>query len=283
MGLSSNTLWHQTKKDGLKGIIKNKCLYLSYSLEDVTSTRYSAAFAYPMVSVCDLPLAETGNYLKKYGDYTIGFSASWGKRNHFSAVWYCDQNSLALKTIVEMLAKKIGVFGDNVESDTEYQKIVYLLSYIKQYEGPLPKRNFKNYRFYDERELRFVPDAETLKSVGEKPMLWNYEAYKKAHKDSVLLPKTLNIPFEWDDVKYIIVEKDSEKLEFKQLISKLSGRDDLNISYFTNKEVKEDIIGGSHDEQDNTQPGIATDEDINEIFRNAKLRYDKDSETLYIE
>lgn len=283
MGLSSNTLWHQTKKDGLKGIIKNKCLYLSYSLEDVTSTRYNAAFAYPMVSVCDLPLAETGNYLKKYGDYTIGFSSSWGKRNHFSAVWYCDQNSLALKTIVEMLAKKIGDFGDNVESDTEYQKIVYLLSYIKQYEGPLPKRNYKNYRFYDERELRFVPDAETLKNVGEKPMLWNYEAYKKAHKNSALLPKTLNVPFEWDDVKYIIVEKESEKLEFRQLINKLSGRDDLNISYFTNKEVKEDIIGGCHDEQDNTQTGVATDEDINEIFRNASLRYDKDSETLFID
>ena len=283
MGLSSNTLWHQTKKDGLKGIIKNQCLYLSYSLENVTSSRYNTAFAYPMVSVCDLPLAETGNYLKKYGDYTIGFSALWGKRNHFATVWYCDQDSFALRTVVEMLAKKINEFGDKVESDKEYQNIVYLLSYIKQYEGPLPKRKYKKYRFYDERELRFVPDAETLKGVGEKQMLWNYEAYKKAHKDSALLPKRLNIRFEWDDVKYIIVEKDCEKLEFKQLINKQSGRYDLNISYFTNKEVKEDIIGGCHDEQENTQPEIATDKDIDEIFRNAALRYDKDSETLYIE
>ena len=249
MGLSSNTLWHQTKKGGLRGILKNKCLYISYSLEDVTSTQYNAAFAYPMVSVCDLPLAETRNYLKKYGDYTIGFSAAWGKRNHFSAVWYCDQNSYALKTIVGMLARKIGAFGDKVELDAEYQDIVYLLSYVKQYEGPLPKRNYKKYRFYDERELRFVPDAEALKNVGEKPMLWDYGAYKKAHKDSALLPKSLNIPFEWDDVKYIIVEKEREKLEFKQLITKLSGRDDLNISFFTNKEVKDDIIGMSHDVQ----------------------------------
>ena len=107
MGLSSNTLWHQTKKDGLKGIIRDMCLYLSYSLEDVKSTGYDAEFAYPMVSVCDLPLSETGNYLKKYGDYTIGFSADWGKRNHFAAVWYCDKSSLALKTIVETLARKI--------------------------------------------------------------------------------------------------------------------------------------------------------------------------------
>lgn len=72
MGLSSNTLWHQTKKDGLKGIIRDKCLYLSYSVEDLTSLGYKSKFAYPMVSVCDLPLSETGNYLKKYGDYYCG-------------------------------------------------------------------------------------------------------------------------------------------------------------------------------------------------------------------
>ena len=275
MGLSSNTLWHQTKKDGLKGIIKDKCLYLSYSLEDVKSTGYNAEFAYPMVSVCDLPLSETGNYLKKYGDYTIGFSADWGKKNHFAAVWYCDKNSLALKTIVEMLGRKIEVFGDKVEEDEDYQKIIYILSYIKQYEGPLHKRNYKKYRFYDEREFRFVPDADKLKEIGEKPILWNYEAYKKAHKNSSLLPKILNIPFDWEDVKYIIVEKDSEKSEFREIIKKYSGKNNLNISYFTNKEVKEDIIGMSHDEQDTPVIHIATHADIDEIFKKIKtIEYD---------
>lgn len=283
MGLSSNTLWHQTKKDGLKGIIKDKCLYVAYSLEDVTSTRYNASFAYPMVSVCDLPLSETGNYLKKYGDYTIGFSAEWGRRNHFAAVWYCDQNSFALKTIIEMLARKIGDFGDKVENDEEYQKIVYLLSYIKQYEGPLKKRNYKKYRFYDERELRFVPDAQSLKEVGEKPMLWNYDAYKKAHKNSPLLPKSMKVQYEWEDVKYIIVEKDIEKMEFRKLIEKHSGRDDLNISFFTNKEVKEDIIGMNHDEPDAPRFEIATDADIDALFENMKTRYDENHETLVIE
>ena len=158
MGLSSNILWHQTKKDGLRGIIKNKCLYYSYSVEDIIGyDKYK--FAYPMVSVCDLPLAETGNYLKKYGDYTIGFCAEWGKRNNFSAVWYCDQNSLALKTIIDMLARKFNTFRFETEKDEDYQRIIYLLSYIKLYEGPLPKRNYKKYRFYDEREVRRVPDA----------------------------------------------------------------------------------------------------------------------------
>lgn len=282
MGLSSNTLWHQTKKEGLKGIIKDRCLYISYSLEDITSNRYNAKFAYPMISVCDLPLAETGNYLKKYGDYTIGLCAEWGRKNHFSAVWYCDQNSFALKTIVEMLAKKVSDYGEKVEDDTDYQKIVYILSYIKQYEGPLPKRHYKKCRFYDEREFRYVPDAETLSAIGEKQMLWDYDAYKKAHKNSALLSKNLNIPFEWEDVKFIIVEKDSEKIEFRNLIQKYSGRNDLNISFFTNKEVKEDIIGMCHDEQDIPQIEFATDADIDEIFGKIRGRYDAETETLYL-
>lgn len=291
MGLSSNTLWHQTKKDGLKGIIKDKCLYLSYSLEEVTSAGYNVEFAYPMVSVCDLPLAETGNYLKKYGDYTIGFSSEWGKRNHFSAVWYCYKDSYALKTIVEMLARKIAEFGDKVENDQDYQRIVYILSYIKQYEGALPKRNYKNYRFYDERELRFVPDADRLKEIGEKQMLWNYEAYKKTHKNSAQLPKSMNVAFNWDDIKYVIVEKDGEKLEFRKFIEKMSGRDDLNISFFTNREVKEDIIGMSHDEQETPRFEFATEADIDEIFAKMKeleenqltVRYDEQNEGLYFE
>lgn len=182
-----------------------------------------------------------------------------------------------------MLAHKIGTFGDKVEDDKDYQKIVYILSYIKQYEGAIPKRNYKKYRFYDERELRFVPDADRLREMGEKPLLWNYEAYKKAHRNSSLLPKSLNVPFEWEDIKYVIVEKDWEKKEFKKLIEEMSGKSDLNISFFTNKEVKEDIIGMSHDEQDAPSFEFATEADIDEIFGKMKELEEKQLTTEYDE
>ena len=220
---------------------------MSYCEESLVSSFYDVTFAYPMVSVCDLPLSETGNYLKKYGDYMVGFCSEWGRRNHFATVWYCDQNSNALKTIASMLREKIGEFGDKVSKDEAYKKIVYLLSYIKQYEGPLKRRNYKKYRFYDEREQRFVPNPDDLINAGEYPLLWDYDKYKIAHHNSSLLPKRFNIPFEWGDIKYIIVEKESEKEEFRNLVEAESGQKDLNISYFTNKEVKEDIIGLNHD------------------------------------
>ena len=149
MGLSSNTLWHQTKKEGLEGIIEKKCLYYSYSKEFVVSNlnQHCAEFAFPMISVCDLPLSETGQYLGRYGGYTIGLDAEWGKKNYFTAVWYCDPNSMALRTIMDMMISKIGSFGDRVDDDKEYQRIVYLFSHIKLYEWSLTQKNYKNYRF----------------------------------------------------------------------------------------------------------------------------------------
>lgn len=80
-------------------------------------------------------------------------------------------------------------------------------------------------------------------------------------------------------MKYIIVDDESEKQEYKILIEECSGKKDLNISFFTSKEVREDIIGINHDEYDD--PLIATDADIDEIFEKMKMDYDTKTETLY--
>ena len=79
--------------------------------------------------------------------------------------------------------------------------------------------------------------------------------------------------FDWDDVKYIIVKEGREKDYFRDLVERSSKRRDLNISYFTNKEVMEDVIGLDHNEMEKTNlPDVpviefATKEDIDEIFR----------------
>ena len=271
MGLSSNILWHQAKKDGLKGIIRDRCLYYSYSEESVISSlaKLKTRFAFPMISVCDLPLSETGGYLKKYGDYTIGFSSAWGKRNGFSTVWYCDEHSNTLLYLLRLFADKFNLYYFDTGKDVDYQRIIYLLSYVKQYEGPLPKKNYKRYRFYDEREQRRVPSFEDLSLIGEKQFIINYEDYKKGHNNSPLLPKALNIPFEWEDVRYIIVEKNEEKDEVMELVKKSSNRDDLRIMYLTNKEVREDVIGLSHDVKED--PIIITSENLEEIADKLRL------------
>ena len=41
MGLSSNILWHQTNKEALKKILKEKSFRFSYSLEHIESREFT--------------------------------------------------------------------------------------------------------------------------------------------------------------------------------------------------------------------------------------------------
>mgnify|MGYP002450316617 FL=1 len=105
MGLSSNVLWHQTKKDGLMGILKAKKLYFSYSLENILSFRKIGGIAFPMISLCDLPLSEFTDSKWAYGDYAIGLSREWGEKNGFNPVCYCHANSDYKKRMINRLVE----------------------------------------------------------------------------------------------------------------------------------------------------------------------------------
>ncbi len=229
MGLSSNTLWHQTRKGALEKIIKEKLFSFSYSKETLPSNK---VFAFPMISLCDLPFSEFADYITKYGGYSIGMSKDWGLRNRFNPVWYCNYESCAIEDIKQ--------------SEMFYKTS----SYIKPIEGELivRGRKFNNYRYMDEREVRLTPQKKELQERGIKPYLTveEYKTYKEQNNNSSKIP--LHIPFEWNDIKYIIVQNSDNKDEFRELLKKL-GCDNNNIHIYDSKQIKEDIIGIGHNKE----------------------------------
>lgn len=131
MGLSSNILWHQTRKSSLQNVIKNRRLLFSYSLETVKflgrdGTECTNINAIPMISVSDLPFTEVMKTLKSYGGYAIGLKKSWGIRNGFTSVWYCDQTSLVLNNVMQVLGGEASKLQDT---------LIHILCYVKNYEG----------------------------------------------------------------------------------------------------------------------------------------------------
>lgn len=70
MELSSNVFWHQTDYNGLRGIIKDKGLFYSYSREDLQAYK-GRKIGFPMISLCDLPLSQFDDYIDKYGGYCV--------------------------------------------------------------------------------------------------------------------------------------------------------------------------------------------------------------------
>lgn len=242
MGLSSNILWHQTNKDALKKILKQKCFRYSYSLECIESERFTLELAFPMLSLCDIPFADIGEYLTKYGGNSIGLSREWGINHRITPVIYCEPTSNLLNSINDFII--------NNANDNVFSFATKLLSHIKNHDGQLPKYNYRRYRFYDEREMRIIPTSIELERTGQKPILKKerYNDYKLDNNNSSLLPNELNIPFSYNDIRYFILKDDKSIAEIKDILSKEIDLRTTNISFFTTSQIKEDFIGENHNE-----------------------------------
>lgn len=244
MGLSSNILWHQTTKDVLKKILKERSFKYSYSLEYIETKTCKLECAFPMLSLCNIPFADIDDYLTKYGGNSIGLSRDWGLKHGITPVIYCEPTSNLLESCIEIIKLRLDD-DDNIKSF-----LVNLLSHIKNHEGVLPKYNYKKYRFYDEHEARIIPSFDELQQSNYEPILLKkeYQVYKLRNNKKSLLSKNLSIPFSYDDIRYFILKDENSINEIKEILSKTIDLNKLNISFFTIQQVKEDFIGINHNE-----------------------------------
>src|SRR5437660_12748311 len=90
--LSANSLFHFTGSlENLLNILREEfrprfCLENFNLLQSAALDEEELEWALPMVCFCDLPLSQTGFHLSVYGDYGIGLTKEWGKRNGIAPV-----------------------------------------------------------------------------------------------------------------------------------------------------------------------------------------------------
>jgi len=230
--ISSNTLFHFTKKDSLLGILKNEfyprfCLE-QYQVDETTSFKIGI----PMVSFCDIPLSLVYSHMTRYGDYGIGMSMEWAERNKLNPVLYLRRNSHTTKVINDIFnseskdIEKVGKNGIEVESLTQrYKMLLKLFAFTKPFE--LIKDNEVVAKCYDEREWRYVPD---LFSCGSEKFILMENEYK----DPVLSEeneklKNAKLCFTPPDINYIIIKKESERSDLITEISRIKLRHPFDI------------------------------------------------------
>lgn len=103
------------------------------------------------------------------------------------------------------------------------EHFIYSLYYTKHYESDLVRENrtIKNYRFYDEREWRYMPQFKCavceLRRTEEEYQKWRATSEKKP------VLKDISLGFDFSDIMHIIVEKESEVKEIIALIKDLEG------------------------------------------------------------
>lgn len=235
MGLSSNVLWHQTRKEAFFEILKSKKLCVSYSQEEVMP-RLRVAF--PMVCLCDLPLSEFASNNWTYGEYAIGFKRDWAIRNGFNPVCYYHHQSNLMQQMYKLVSNAKDIEG-------LLAMAINLLSYYKPIEGQLitSKREYKNYRFYDEREYRMVPYFTQLGGNQHMLSMVEYVSYKEAHNGKSLIDDVC-IDFDYSDINYIVVRSDSNVVQTKRILGDHLQKS--NIIILTKPQVEYDIIGSNH-------------------------------------
>ena len=237
MGLSSNVIWHQTRKEAFFEILKSKKLCVSYSQEEIMP---KLRLAFPMICLCDLPLSEFASNNWTYGEYAIGFKRDWAIRNGFNPVCYYHHQSNLMQRMYTLVRDAISESLSGVMN-----MAIYFLSYYKPIEGQLitSKREYKNYRFYDEREYRMVPYFSQLGGSQQMLSMEEYASYKEAHGGNSLLDD-ISIEFDYSDIKYLIVKSDANAAQAKRILG--AHFHISNIIILTKPQVEYDIIGSNH-------------------------------------
>lgn len=230
MAISSNTLFHFTKtKENLLGILQDT-FHPRYCLEKFGIGDMETEAAIPMVSFCDIPLSQIKKHLKIYGKYGLGLSKQWAKKRGLNPVLYLRKKSTFSQHIESILNNLLDDPLRSNDAASEISGVILdVLRYIKPYKGTLYRDNgsIPKIRFYDEREWRYVPNLEKT----------GFNFFLK--KDDFLDPEKRNrendklfdarLTFEPSDIKYIILDKETEILPMVSALKQIKAKYDDKI------------------------------------------------------
>jgi hypothetical protein len=211
MNLSSNSLFHYTNSlDTLIAILKSG-FKISYCEEGY--------MAYPMVSFNDIPLSQAKLFFDKYGSYALGMNENFSNKYKLNPVIYMrngsilDKRNQDSKASIVKFIKEYFTKGKSIDPnfDTIYKYILDQQRFIKPYRDQLIRDGKivdPNYKFYDEREWRYVHD---VRSSEISPALTKeeYSEFKKTkpHKPHFDINSLI---FDISDINYIILNEESE-------------------------------------------------------------------------
>jgi hypothetical protein len=208
MAISTNSIIHYT--DTIKKLesILTEGFAIKYCSEKlVLEDDISSFAAHPMVSFCDIPLSQSYRHYDAYGRYGIGVSKAWANKLGINPVLYLDKKSSICKTLGELIKERRN--DKSNLSKRQKEMILRIKCFAKNYSGHLKRKTIdeKDYRFYDEREWRLVPENDELKGATFSINLTSYDKDKEKYNGKI---STLRFGFDANDISYIIVDKTSE-------------------------------------------------------------------------
>ena len=227
----TNTLFHSIREyESLKNIIKQKGFKASYANEVIGEFNVKIL----MVSFSNVALFESKSQID-YGDFSIGLTKQWGMKNNLQPVVYTYEESelgISFMEIIIITGRSVVRMQSDSPLKNDLVKILDDNINIIQYLKNIMVKNKLGTEFsaFNDREWRFVHKHGNCNSlIWEKNFLDNtdFEEYKSPKLNEKPYTNEVVLNFELSDVKYIIVEENSQKREIFDLLSSSYGKNNV--------------------------------------------------------
>lgn len=208
MAISTNSIIHYTNSFEILKSILEEGFRIKYCTEVLRLLENDGSrAAHPMISFCDIPLSNSTQHFNAYGRYGIGLSKNWAIENGVNPVLYIDRKSLFAKSLSQLLVQR----RNKLSNLTQEQKddILKIKAYAKNYSGHLKREKIDNpnYKFYDEREWRLVPDRSQMNNAQFSVNLASFKKDIDKYNGKISDCRFKFVP---KDISYIIVDKTEE-------------------------------------------------------------------------
>jgi len=259
--LSANALFHFTPKiEWLASILEHGfkpryCEEFNSDVDDVPGFIENASI--PMTCFCDIPLSSIAEHARHYGkDKKGGYGIGLKKNNRFmqklNPVLYFNKSSGVVSMLEEIQSRliyissglsklsaeqhvldgkkysiKIEDIGEkhlrimNLRSNSD--QLINLLFNLRAYLKPYQNKE-GHYRYYDEKEWRYIPDFKIPPFTGEayshrdhpfilrmkEGFFEDTQKMKENLNESINQHPSLWLPIFAEDIKYLIVKSEQE-------------------------------------------------------------------------
>jgi hypothetical protein len=222
--ISSESIFHLTSKDNLIGILQNtfypRLCHERVELKEVVIKAY-----FPMVSFCDIPLSQIKDHMEHYGKYGLGMSRNWARKQGLNPVLYIRKESY-LSTHLQALPTVLREQPYPVPGESEISNAALaILQYTKAFEGTWLKGKTvtEEIKFYNEREIRYVPRSA---HTGFYFLTEAQYRDEQRREEARLILERFPLSFEPDDINYIIISSDSERVTVANLVQSIKEKYD---------------------------------------------------------
>lgn len=210
------------KLEYLESPIKSKMISPWYCEEYISYLRIPniKKIEFPMKCFCDINMHQIEEHLSWYGYYGLALTKEWGIKNKIQPIQYINPNSYLKDDYKVAFSKALKINKKNQTKNEIRMKnyLLHQLMYFKPISGWMRNRNTNRKTkkcFTDECEWRYVPDVS---SIGYRQIYYDKNIINAGGLDRISLSMLENpevsLKFDYDDLKYIIV---NTKEDFKGL------------------------------------------------------------------